>query len=335
VTAAENIAVTGNTVSNNQGWCILVDKSNGPYGHGPTDQPSRFVNVSGNVCRDNNIYIGFGNDSEIEVGDTLNTAMPGQMASYVTVANNLIHTINPRGIGVETGYGASHVTIVGNNISGCGWSGFPCQYPGTNYAPILDRSGDEISILDNVGDSTLPGVIDLNAPAGRKFHIAGNVNLQINDVFGVNLVASRTENSDTLKATAVVSDSGAISTRGLSPANLSGAPHWRIDNGATDDAHVRFAWGLAGAEAAGNAGADLLLWSYDNTGTYLQNPLKIQRSDGKAYFSGEVDAPGIRVGSIAANGNPGLSISKVVKGSDGLNCVMQFSSGILIATNCP
>ena len=39
--------------------------------------------------------------------------------------------------------------------------------------------------------------------------------------------------------------------------------------------------------------------------------------------------------AYTANGTPGLSITKTVKGSDGNSCTMTFTSGLLTATTCP
>jgi hypothetical protein len=45
---------------------------------------------------------------------------------------------------------------------------------------------------------------------------------------------------------------------------------------------------------------------------------------------GAVDASG-----YSASGTPGLTLTKVVKGSDGNNCSMTFTGGLLTATTCP
>ncbi|HVQ17931.1 MAG TPA: hypothetical protein VMT27_02705 [Actinomycetes bacterium] len=69
-------------------------------------------------------------------------------------------------------------------------------------------------------------------------------------------------------------------------------------------AGLRWISQLSGAEAAGNAGSDFYLSSFDNAGAFIKSPMVIRRSDGLATFASTLQAIG---GQIAFSGTPGVN----------------------------
>jgi len=161
VTDSAFVTVSNNLVRNNQNWCILIDKTNGPFKSAATDQPAVHVTLTGNRCVNNGNYQGWNDNSEIAVGDVNPSLKPGRAAQWINVSKNIITTQNNQGIGVETAWGVSHVRISGNQISGCGSHTDPCAYPASDVIRVMDRNGEYISIIGNRQDSKYTGKIYL------------------------------------------------------------------------------------------------------------------------------------------------------------------------------
>lgn len=84
------------------------------------------------------------------------------------------------------------------------------------------------------------------------------------------------------------------------PIPEGGNPLITVKNG---DGFTRWAIGVQNAESTANAGSDLAIWSYDDSGTYLAQPLAIDRSSGQVTLAGDVP-----LGSIAQQ-YAGVSVS--------------------------
>lgn len=55
---------------------------------------------------------------------------------------------------------------------------------------------------------------------------------------------------------------------------------------------IRMAWVLSGSETGSNAGSDIQLFRYDDTGTYIANALTFYRNTGDVHFAAKISSPG-------------------------------------------
>src|SRR5271157_72760 len=152
VTASWDVSVVGNNISGMEGWCILVDKTGGPYVESTPYINSQRVLLSNNACTDNGVWQGWVFNGEIMIGDQYNTPInytPGQTAAEVSIIGNHITAQNSQGVGIQLGYGVSGVTINDNYFHGCGGSTVACGYPTYNVERIIDNGAADVKVTNN------------------------------------------------------------------------------------------------------------------------------------------------------------------------------------------
>jgi hypothetical protein len=179
VTAATDGVVSGNVITGMKNWCIQVDRTHGSYRPQPAEfMASQRIKVSGNYCNRNNGYAGWPLDAEIMIGDNYAAPStgpdykPGQTAKDIMVSDNMVTAQNALGLGIAVGYGASNVTVTGNEITGCGnGSMTPCN-TGSVFRYVDTPATSDIVLTNNHQDTTYTGVLRTN---GRgPYEIWGN-----------------------------------------------------------------------------------------------------------------------------------------------------------------
>ncbi len=156
------------------------------------------------------------------------------------------------------------------------------------YYAMYASNGTEGGLVD--GQMQLFSYNNSSNPIANVFSVVPQVDSSPPDVnFAGNVSAQ------TLNATNVVSIAAA------SPIPSGGDPMITLTNGAKV---TRWNVGVATAETgSGNTGCDFNLYSYDDTGAYLGNPMSVKRSNGNVVIAGNLQVGGLNLGSAIPTNN--------------------------------